>query len=72
MQDDNHAWTEDDLEFRRVFRNIPLDEIKEARASAERYAEIVWQIYDRIRNDPVEYEKLKKRLEEIRKEEDSL
>jgi hypothetical protein len=64
VEDNDHEWTEKDLEFRKAFRNIPLHKIKEARARLDRYVRLVYRIYESIREDPVRYEEFQKRLEE--------
>lgn len=72
VEDNDHEWTEEDLEFRKAFRNIPLHRIQEARARLERYVKLVYRIYESIREDPEKYVEFQKRLEEIRKEEEPL
>jgi ASC-1-like (ASCH) protein len=69
VEENDNEWTEEDLEFRKAFRNIPLHKIKEARARLERYVRLVYRIYEDIREDPEKYAEFQKRLEEIQKEE---
>lgn len=66
VEENDNEWTEEDLEFRKAFRNIPLHKIKEARARLDRYVKLVYRIYESIREDPEKYAEFQKRLEELR------
>lgn len=66
MLEDNYGeWLDEDLAFRRAFPKVPEREIEEAKERVKRYALLVWRIYKRITEDPVEYERFRKRLEEL-------
>jgi len=65
MVEEYHGeWLDDDLAFRRAFPGVPEAEIEEAKARLKRYARLVWRIHERITEDPAEYGRFKKRLEE--------
>jgi hypothetical protein len=64
--DDYGKWLDDDLAFRKAFPKVPESEIEGAKARIKRYVILVYRIYDRITEDPVLYERFKKRLEEER------
>lgn len=45
--------------FRKLYPHLTDEELIEAQNNFDDYLEVVWRIYERIRNDPAEYKKFK-------------
>ena len=50
--------------FRRLHPELNEEELVEAKERFDAYADLVWRIYERVRQDPKEYRKLQQLLAE--------
>ena len=53
------------LTIREAFPALPEEKVKEAEARVDRYVALVYRIYERIREDPEQYDSFKLRLTEL-------
>ena len=60
---DKNANIDPDPEFRKLYPHLSDKDLIAAQKNFDDYLDVVWRIYQRIKNDPTEYAKFKTLME---------
>lgn len=55
------------IELKDIYPHLTDEQLKEAEETIEQYLELVMRIYERIKNDPKEQERLSRLLTEVKR-----